>query len=141
MKKFGHENVLVKIYLLSRYVIKNSKKFSKKALLRAVLTHILNEKPRTVRELSTLYSTNHSFMSATVSMMEKEGLVKKKRHKDQRFRVVHLTPKGRKLVGHVKEAGCECCEGFFSKLTDKEVEQLGDLISNLDYVYRPKHFK
>lgn len=141
MKKFGPKNVLVKIYLLSRYVIKNSKKFSKEALLRAVLTHILDEKPRTVRELSTMYSTNHSFMSAAVSMMEKEGLVKKKRYKDQRYRVVHLMPKGRKLVENVRKAGCEYCEGFFSKLTDKEVKQLGDLISRLDYVYKPKHFK
>ena len=141
MKKFDSKSVLVNLYLLSRFIIKNSKKMPRETVLRSIIITLLGEKPYTVRDLSKIYSTNHSFMSAAVAMLEKEGLVKKKRHKDQRYRVVSLTPKGRKILEGIQKIRCEYCEGFFSKLTDEEVKKLGDLIFKLDLDYRHEHFK
>ena len=140
MKKFDSKPILVNLYLLSRFIIKNSKKMPKETVLRSIIITLLDEKPRTVRELSKMYSTNHSFMSATVAMLEKEGLVKKKRHKDQRYRIVSLTPKGRKMLEEVQKFRCKYCESFFSKMADEEVKKLGELILKLNYDYPHKHF-
>ena len=141
MKKFDSKSVLVNLYLLSRFIIKNSKRMPREIVLRSIIITLLDEKPRTVRELSKIYSTNHSFMSAVVAMLEKEGLVKKKRFKDQRYRVVSLTPKGREMLKEIYKIRCEYCTGFFSKMTDEEVKKLGDLILKLDLDYRHEHFK
>ena len=125
---------LVQIYLLSRYVILMCKKCSKDSglIARFVAIQLLSEKPRTVRELSSLFSVNHSFMSSFISDLEKKGYVRKKRHKDNRFRLIELTPKGKEMAKAINQLGQTDAEGLFSNMTETEIKTLEKMLCKIN---------
>ena len=89
----------------------------------------------TVRELADLFSTYHSFMSATVCMMERKGYVKKKTSKDNRYNLITLTEDGKKLKEKNRKKYYNAGDWYFAKLTENDMEQLGKLIAKITLTY------
>lgn len=135
--KHNYESALVQIYLLSRYVVLVCKKYSKDSQLVPIFVtmYLLSEKPRTVRELASLFSVNHSFMSSFISDLEKKGYVQKKRHKDHRFRSIELTPKGKKTAKVINELGQTHAENLFQNMTEKEMKVLEEVFHKFNRKY------
>ncbi len=90
----------------------------------------------TVRKLADMFTVNHSFMSATVCKMEKEGLIKKTVSKDQRCRTVSITDKGKKARSLVGKEGSNIAKVLFQNMTKEEVSTLGILISKVNRDYK-----
>lgn len=133
-EKKGHQSALIQVYLLSRYIIHLCKKYNKdnELVTRFITMYLINEKSRTVRELADLFSVNHSFMSAFISKLEKKGLIRKKPHKDNRFRLIELTSKGKEATKSISRLGGIHAQGLFNKMPEEEVEQLEKLIIKIN---------
>lgn len=132
--KQGYQSALVQVYLLSRHVILLCKKYNKDSEMvpRFIAMYLLNEKPRTVRELAFLFSANHSFMSTFISKLEKKGYVRKIRQKDNRFRLIELTPEGKEMTKAIRRLGQTHAEGLFRDLTEEEIKKLDKLLAKIN---------
>lgn len=132
MKKANVKSTMLKIYILSRFVINTCKKLDKEKTLMFTLLALIEEKPRTIRELANLFSVNHSFMSTVISRLEKKDLVKKKVHKDQRYRQIILGAKGKEARELISGQGFKIADILMKNLSDDEIVKLHDLISKLN---------
>ncbi len=138
MKKSDHIKTLTNLYLVARRMLNFSKKVQGDMVLRSSLLVVICEKPRTVRELTDMCSVQHSFMSSIITKMEEEGLLKKRTNKDKRYRLISITPKGRKMLEFlIEKNGRRRVEGFFANMTDKEIDQLDQLILKFNFSYKP----
>lgn len=138
MKKVDPKDLLMQFYLLSRFFVKESKKYGKERAAECTVLALLDKKPMTIYEIADLFSAHHPFMSAAVGKMEKKGLVKKKPSKDRRYRLIALTKEGKKQREENKKIRCKMVDWFFKNWTNKELEQLSELLAKID-LKRPKY--
>lgn len=91
--------------------------------------------PRTIKQIAALSTVSHSAASQTVSRMMAEGMVAQRVGADARERLVHLTPKGRRLVPTLKarwRAADVAAAGLEKELGVKLQAVLGRAISILE---------
>lgn len=136
IKENDQKKVLLKTYLASRRIIKFCKYLGSDRIMKNLILFTLAEKPKTIRELSQLFSVRHSWMSATIGILEKKGHVSKKKLKDPRFKSVALTPLGEKAEKEIEGLMATHCKLAFSGMSPKEIEQLGDLAVKVKTDYK-----
>ena len=85
---------MMNLYLVSRRIIKLCKHLDSSRIMKNLIMLNLKLGSKTIRELSDIFDTKHSWMSSTISKMEKQGIVSKEKHKDPRCKLIQLTPKG-----------------------------------------------
>jgi len=127
--------ILLNMFLLSRFVVKTGKILNTEKTMTFLLLGLLVQKPRTIQELANLLTVNHSFMSSTLSKMEKVGFIQKTVHKDQRCRLITLGEKSQSLRETFKNEGYKIADILFKNMTEDEINQFGQLLSklNLDF--------
>jgi len=130
-KKF----ILLNIFLLSRFVVKTGKTLDKEKTMTFIIMGLLVQKPRTIQELANLLTVNHSFMSSTLSRMQKAGLIEKTVHKDHRCKLITLSPKSTDIRESFKNEGYKIADILFKNMSEKEINEFGQLLNklNLDY--------
>ena len=126
---------LRRLYLFSRRVIKFCKYLNSEQIIRHLIIYTIGQKSYSIKELASLFNISHPWMSATVSKLEKKGIVTKKTNEDSRCRIVVLTPKGEKIRGDIKLRMDAHCEHAFENITEQEVELMGKLVMRINYDY------
>ncbi len=97
-----------------------------------VLEALLHKGPLTVGDIGARVLLASGSMTAAVDRLEKMGLVRREfTEKDRRARVIHLTPKGRRLVERVFEAHSRDLEGLMEVLDREERTELYSLLKKL----------
>src|SRR5271170_4188074 len=85
------------------------------------LEALLHKGPLTVGEIGARVLLASGSMTAAVDRLEKMGLVRREfTEKDRRARVIHLTPRGRRLVKTVFAAHWRDLEGLMTVLDSRE---------------------
>ncbi|HTA84964.1 MAG TPA: MarR family transcriptional regulator, partial [Silvibacterium sp.] len=96
------------------------------------LEALLHKGPLTVGEIGTRVLLASGSMTAAVDRLEKMGLVNRVfTEKDRRARVIHLTPRGRRLVQTVFESHSQDLEGLMVVLDRAERTELYGLLKKL----------
>ncbi len=129
------KGVLIKMYLIGRTLVKAGKKLDKGKTMLFITLFLLDEKPRTIQELSVLFSVNHSFMSAFISDLEKKGIIKKKLTKDHRFRKVNISVKGKELRRQIAHEGHRISNTLSKNLSEEEILLMNKLLDKLNVSY------
>lgn len=97
-----------------------------------VLEALLHLGPLCQKDIAAKQLKSGGNVTMVVDNLEKEGLVRRKRsEEDRRMIVVHLTRKGRKLIGNYFPHHAKAVEQEMSVLTATEIEQLGALARKL----------
>ncbi len=96
------------------------------------LEALLHKGPLTIGEIGARVLLASGSMTAAVDRLEKMALVRREfTEKDRRARVIHLTPKGRRLVKTVFDAHSDDLEGLMGILDIAERTQLYSLLKKL----------
>lgn len=96
------------------------------------LEALLHKGPLTIGEIGTRVLLASGSMTAAVDRLEKMGLVNRVfTEKDRRARVIHLTPRGRRLVQTVFESHSQDLEGLMAVLDRVERTELYGLLKKL----------
>jgi MarR family transcriptional regulator, 2-MHQ and catechol-resistance regulon repressor len=96
------------------------------------LEALLHKGPLTVGEIGARVLLTSGSMTAAVDRLEKLSLVRREfTEKDRRARVIHLTPKGRRLVERVFEAHSRDLEVLMGALDVSERADLYNLLKKL----------
>ena len=96
------------------------------------LEALLHKGPLTVGEIGTRVLLASGSMTAAVDRLEKMGLVNRVfTEKDRRARVIHLTPRGRRLVQTVFESHSQDLEALMAVLDRAERTELYGLLKKL----------
>ena len=92
--------------------------------------HFLQEAP--LQELATNAAIQKSQMSRTVATLEERGLIGRKSHPaDRRSTLMHLTPKGMRMVEEVLAASRARNAALLAELTVEEREQLMTMMARV----------
>lgn len=96
------------------------------------LEALLHKGPLTVGEIGARVLLTSGSMTAAVDRLEKMGLVRRVfSEEDRRARVIHLTPKGRRLMERVFEAHSRDLEALMGALDARERTDLYSLLKKL----------
>lgn len=88
--------------------------------------------PLCQNELGTKILKSNSNMTTVIDNLEKRGLVRRERDKqDRRMVIVYLTPSGQDLIKSVFPQHVKKMVNIFSTLSDEEHETLGFLLKKL----------
>lgn len=126
------QQILTELFLFYRHCVYRAKDANINILDSTLLLKLI-EKPMSIRELSKLVSANHSRMSEKIAEMETRGLLEKKPGQDQRYRLIHLTPKGHKLAGIIRKTTERFTVDAFRKMNPQETAQLLKLLKKLSF--------
>ncbi len=127
---------MMNLYLVSRRIIKLCKHLDSSRIMKNLIMLNLKVGPKTIRELSDLFDTKHSWMSSTISKMEKQGVISKEKHKDPRCKLIKLTPAGIEAEKEMEKYMDYHCHKAFSDLNEKEVENLSNLVKKVKTDYQ-----
>jgi MarR family transcriptional regulator, 2-MHQ and catechol-resistance regulon repressor len=96
------------------------------------LEALLHKGPLTVGEIGARVLLASGSMTAAIDRLEKMGLVRREfTEKDRRARVIHLTPRGKRLVKTVFEAHSHDLEVLMAVLDGRERTELYKLLKKL----------
>jgi len=96
------------------------------------LEALLHKGPLTIGEIGARVLLTSGSMTAAVDRLENMGLVRREfTEKDRRARVIHLTPKGRRLVKTVFDAHSQDLEALMGILDSTERSELYSLLKKL----------
>lgn len=115
---------LFQLYLTGRKIRGKFKHRNEDGMLQITIFILLNEKKRTVSQLSELLSTKVSAISEKIIEMEKEGIVKKTKENDGRESYIELTRKGKDTMAQALLTMEENCAVLMEKLTENEMSLL-----------------
>ncbi len=121
--RFSRASLSIQNYL-SRHLIENELTISQFGVLE-ILLHIgpLNQK-----DLAKKLLSSNSNLVTVIDNLEKGGLVRRERSEaDRRNFIVHLTDKGRKVIGEIFPKHLNLISETFSKLNEREIDTLGRL--------------
>ena len=128
MKRDDPKLAIMNLYLMSRRILKQMKRMDSNRVMKHLILLHLSEQSHTIRELSDIFDVNHSFMSSRISAMEKEGVIKKGKSKeDTRYTNIIITTKGLTAVKVIKKFMDKYCKITFEKLTPKEIGVIASL--------------
>lgn len=124
MRQANSKLAMMDLYLLSRRIIKRCKQLDSDRIMTSLILFNLKLSPKTIRGLSDIFDTKHSWMSSMISKLENAGWITKEKHKDPRCKLIKLTPAG---VQAEKESGKQMAFHYskaFADMTDKEIEDV-----------------
>ncbi len=136
MKKNDPKLAMIRLYLMSRRLLKLCKHLDSDRIITNLIILSLKESPKTIRELSTLFDVKHSWMSAKIGKIEDDGIIVKTKMKDPRYKLIKLTPKGLKIEKEVENHMDRHCMQAFSELKPKEIQQIGEWALRVRTDYR-----
>jgi MarR family 2-MHQ and catechol resistance regulon transcriptional repressor len=98
----------------------------------AALEALLHKGPLTITEIQDKVMLASGSMTAAVDRLEKKGLLKRgPAPKDRRAKVLHLTPKGRRVVETAFSRHAAELESAMTALNSNEKRQLHNLLKKL----------
>lgn len=98
-----------------------------------VLLHLMSGKAHSMSDLSELIFRSNSSLTSLIDRMEKDGLVTRVAHKnDRRVTTVLLTPKGKDLLQRIRAKHRPFLANMMSCLGLEELNQLRDTLRKIE---------